>query len=69
MVVYILNSSSKISGAISRCFDTLCSMSFAMLFLPGLVLSASHSYCYVVSRRVQWIRQQEAQQKGGVPEY
>ncbi|EPB82283.1 hypothetical protein HMPREF1544_10963 [Mucor circinelloides 1006PhL] len=37
------DSSSKTSGAISRCFDILCSsMTFAMLFLSGLVLSASH---------------------------
>ncbi|EPB81549.1 hypothetical protein HMPREF1544_11739 [Mucor circinelloides 1006PhL] len=45
IVVYILNSS-KTSGAISRCFDTpLCSISFAMLFLPGgLVLSATSHY-------------------------
>ncbi|EPB91200.1 hypothetical protein HMPREF1544_01905 [Mucor circinelloides 1006PhL] len=34
--------SSKTSGAISCCFDSLCSMTFAMLFLSGLVLPASH---------------------------
>ncbi|EPB86768.1 hypothetical protein HMPREF1544_06466 [Mucor circinelloides 1006PhL] len=42
MVVYIILDSSKTSGAISRCFDALCSMSFAMLlFLSGSVLSAT----------------------------
>ncbi|EPB90631.1 hypothetical protein HMPREF1544_02541 [Mucor circinelloides 1006PhL] len=42
LVVYILNSTSKTFGAISRFFDTLCSMSFAVLFLSGLVLPTSH---------------------------
>ncbi|EPB91091.1 hypothetical protein HMPREF1544_02160 [Mucor circinelloides 1006PhL] len=43
VVVYSLNSSKTSGGAISHCFDTLCNMSFAMLFLPGLVLlSASY---------------------------
>ncbi|EPB92569.1 hypothetical protein HMPREF1544_00582 [Mucor circinelloides 1006PhL] len=41
-VVYIILNSSKTSGAISRCFDALCSMSFAMLlFLSGSVLCAT----------------------------
>ncbi|KAL9537412.1 hypothetical protein PS6_011744, partial [Mucor atramentarius] len=48
MVVYIL-SSSKTSGAISGCFDTLCSIPFAMLFFPGLVLSASYWSCLSLS--------------------
>ncbi|KAL9537469.1 hypothetical protein PS6_011735 [Mucor atramentarius] len=42
VVAYILNSSNKTSGATSRrSFDTHCSMSFAVLFLSDLVLSAS----------------------------
>ncbi|KAL9536616.1 hypothetical protein PS6_011846, partial [Mucor atramentarius] len=44
MVAYILNSSSKTSSAVSRCFDTICSMSFAMLFLSGLVVLSTTSH-------------------------
>ncbi|EPB93040.1 hypothetical protein HMPREF1544_00114 [Mucor circinelloides 1006PhL] len=47
VVVYILKSS-KSSGAIFHyCWSdtTLCSTSFVLLFLPGLVRSASHPWC------------------------